>query len=817
MALWACVLFSTIGIAASDFFCVNLSTTANFLGMSESLAGVTLLAFGNGSPDMFSTYSAMKINAGSLAVGELIGAATFITCVVAASMALVRPFKVGRRTFIRDVCFFAVAVSFSMVFLADGKIRMWEFVMMIAFYACYVIYVISWHFWSNRRKNRRRKERRARSHHVTPEEETLLLDDEDDEDAGVGRNEDDELNRGHDFDALERAQMDDDDDDVEGVEQRKYEQFSHGLRARPGMERRLTGKAPHGIRPSLVGALEFRAVLHSLESSNNYGRVIHMRRYSDEPMVPTQSYSVPSTPSNGMVAEYQEGGGSLGHHHVYTPRNLLQPSQAGPSGRVRAVSLNDTHRGDLDSRYLMPLHSNVSSSDVSEHEDNVPTHLPIVRTEPALRAEAMSNLLVPVDTTASRPRVPRLLLNDDATQVMDETVLVSRSPSPSPHISPRGSLHGTPRITPPPSIRVSRASIDSTNTIPSSSSAEPWKTYRYWPYNLLPPPQELFNVLFPTLRNFRDKTVIERTVAIASVPSVFLLTITLPVVDCSTKSSTPGITPIDETPQILLAPESPSSMGSVPTPSSIAESTTSVKPLNLPPAAIPSSPSSTWTRWLVAIQCILAPLFIAATFNTENPTLKPFLYALLIGLISLLILLLITTSTSPPRFHVLLCLAGFIVAIFWISTVAEEVVGILKAFGVIVNISDAILGLTIFAVGNSLGDLVANITVARLGFPVMALSACFGGPMLNILLGVGGSGLLLRWNQQGKPYKIEVSSTLLISAVTLLLTLCVLLVWVPLNRWMMDRKVGAVLMAIWAVSTIVNVVVEVTGVGKKWG
>ena len=35
--------------------------------------------------------------------------------------------------------------------------------------------------------------------------------------------------------------------------------------------------------------------------------------------------------------------------------------------------------------------------------------------------------------------------------------------------------------------------------------------------------------------------------------------------------------------------------------------------------------------------------------------------------------------------------------------------------------------------GNSLADLVANITIARMGYPVMALSACFGGPMFSML------------------------------------------------------------------------------------
>lgn len=70
-------LFSFIGIVASDFFCPNLATIATYLGLSETTAGVTFLAFGNGSPDVFSTFSAMNQGTFSLAIGELIGAATF--------------------------------------------------------------------------------------------------------------------------------------------------------------------------------------------------------------------------------------------------------------------------------------------------------------------------------------------------------------------------------------------------------------------------------------------------------------------------------------------------------------------------------------------------------------------------------------------------------------------------------------------------------------------------------------------------------------------------------------------------------------------
>lgn len=70
-------LFSFIGISASDFFCPNLATIAAYLGLNESTAGVTFLAFGNGSPDVFSTFAAIRGGTFSLAIGELIGAATF--------------------------------------------------------------------------------------------------------------------------------------------------------------------------------------------------------------------------------------------------------------------------------------------------------------------------------------------------------------------------------------------------------------------------------------------------------------------------------------------------------------------------------------------------------------------------------------------------------------------------------------------------------------------------------------------------------------------------------------------------------------------
>lgn len=79
------------------------------LKMSENLAGVTLLAFGNGSPDIFASLA----NTGGdteLMYCELIGAAAFVTGFIAGVIILIRPFKVVGRNYVRDSLFFVFSV-----------------------------------------------------------------------------------------------------------------------------------------------------------------------------------------------------------------------------------------------------------------------------------------------------------------------------------------------------------------------------------------------------------------------------------------------------------------------------------------------------------------------------------------------------------------------------------------------------------------------------------------------------------------------------------------------------------------------------------
>jgi solute carrier family 24 (sodium/potassium/calcium exchanger), member 6 len=89
----------------------------------------------------------------------------------------------------------------------------------------------------------------------------------------------------------------------------------------------------------------------------------------------------------------------------------------------------------------------------------------------------------------------------------------------------------------------------------------------------------------------------------------------------------------------------------------------------------------------------------------------------------------------------------------------------------------------------------------------MGFSACFGGPMLNMLLGVGFSGSYIIMQTQ-QPYRLDFSRTLIISSMQLLLILALSAITIPLNRYHLSRQWGMMLIAVYVIVMIVNVMVE---------
>ena len=153
-------------------------------------------------------------------------------------------------------------------------------------------------------------------------------------------------------------------------------------------------------------------------------------------------------------------------------------------------------------------------------------------------------------------------------------------------------------------------------------------------------------------------------------------------------------------------------------------------------------PRAGWCQWLALLQCLLAPLYTVFAVSVGLQTVggssvQVWQLTLLASLLLAVLVAATSRSAAPPRYHVLFAFAGFVLSIVWIYNIANELVSLLKAFGVMFGLSDAILGLTVLAWGNSIGDLIADTSMARRGSPRAGFSACFGGPLFNLLLGIG--------------------------------------------------------------------------------
>jgi sodium/potassium/calcium exchanger 6 len=131
--------------------------------------------------------------------------------------------------------------------------------------------------------------------------------------------------------------------------------------------------------------------------------------------------------------------------------------------------------------------------------------------------------------------------------------------------------------------------------------------------------------------------------------------------------------------------------------------------------------------------------------------------------------LFLLRGPAPPQDWRLLPLAfwAFLLSIAWIYLLAHELVGILQALGMLMRISDVILGATVLAWGASVGDTVSNILVAKKGSPETAIAAAFGGPLFNLLFGSSVSLLYMTVKLYPAQYAAPLHLDSLVTAVFL--------------------------------------------------
>ncbi|KAK4337594.1 hypothetical protein RND71_042081 [Anisodus tanguticus] len=227
-------------------------------------------------------------------------------------------------------------------------------------------------------------------------------------------------------------------------------------------------------------------------------------------------------------------------------------------------------------------------------------------------------------------------------------------------------------------------------------------------------------------------------------------------------------------------------------------------PLDLPrKLTIPNVSQEKWSKSFAIVSITLAPLLLVLIWDFFGPESSIWYgFSGVLGIACGLLVFFTSDGLHPPKkFNFLWLVLGFLMSITWTYILAEELISLLVAMGLILGISPSILGLTVLAWGNSLGDLVANVTLAKTGGPggaQVALCGCYAGPIFNTLVGLGLSLIFTTWKAFPSSYVVPTDSSVYETIGFLILGLLWALVILPKRDMKLDKFFGVGLLAIYS-------------------
>ncbi|XP_011305559.1 sodium/potassium/calcium exchanger 6, mitochondrial-like [Fopius arisanus] len=218
-----------------------------------------------------------------------------------------------------------------------------------------------------------------------------------------------------------------------------------------------------------------------------------------------------------------------------------------------------------------------------------------------------------------------------------------------------------------------------------------------------------------------------------------------------------------------------------------------------------------WSKLLNSLQLCTAPIAVLFKLNLWRNTIGPVPVALVFLVLGAIfgVAIFIMTGRDKPKYHNAFAFLGFISAMLVVYVVANEVMAVLQCVGFASGISDAMLGITLLAWGNSVGDLISNVAIARRGFPRMGYSACFGGPLFNTLLGLGLTWTVSTISKSDYRTKIRTSDMMPGCLAFLLCTLVSSLIYLNTVGFRARKSYGFLLYSIYFVFMLVNFLSEI--------
>ena len=145
LPVWQCVIYILGGIVAikygGDFVVDSASVIAKSFGMSDTLVGMTIVAFGTSLPELVTSVIAARKNEVDMAIGNVIGSNIFNILLVLGVAAAISPITFIMDNIIDTIALVVMSIMVLIFAWTKQKIERLEGAVMLLVYAGYMVYM----------------------------------------------------------------------------------------------------------------------------------------------------------------------------------------------------------------------------------------------------------------------------------------------------------------------------------------------------------------------------------------------------------------------------------------------------------------------------------------------------------------------------------------------------------------------------------------------------------------------------------------------------------------------------------------------------
>lgn len=140
------ICFYGMSRVINGYFIKSLDGISDWLNLTPSVAGATLMALGTSAPELGTALIALFTanTSPTTGLGSSVGSALFQTLVVIGFTAIISSTKLDWKNVMRDATTYGIAIVLLIIFVSDGKFTVVEASLMIITYLTYLVVLFFW-------------------------------------------------------------------------------------------------------------------------------------------------------------------------------------------------------------------------------------------------------------------------------------------------------------------------------------------------------------------------------------------------------------------------------------------------------------------------------------------------------------------------------------------------------------------------------------------------------------------------------------------------------------------------------------------------